>query len=315
VTLVAQYSPQRAVANYFNAQARGDGDTMMSNAILLRGDGSHDRFFDSNALKAMLAIDQNRQLSQVKILSADEVDQTTSDVQVSLVWGGTARTKTYRVLLDPSRTHYQFYHPWRIQIPYVTVHVTLPKQPGALRIDELDAPPAETGIQLIEGYHSVALGATDFYDPASQVVAGFDSDVSATFEGKLTSLAVASAKAAVNRSFVLCPSGSDCLGRTYYVHQKPGYITTEYWNNLPGYKEIDASNMWKWSLSGDPTAGIVLMVANEANIVNTSGSCGMTLTVDGSKKYRFKGTWTAKLTWTSSGFVADLIDDCIQAKA
>ena len=60
---------------------------------------------------------------------------------------------------------------------------------------------------------------------------------------------------------------------------------------------------------------MVLVVTNDPGIVNASGTCNQTLTVDGSKTYRFKGTWTATLTWGSSGFVADLVYDCVTARA
>jgi hypothetical protein len=39
------------------------------------------------------------------------------------------------------------------------------------------------------------------------------------------------------------------------------------------------------------------------------------MTVDGSRKYYFKGTWTGTLTVSNGSFVADVLDDCIAAKA
>jgi hypothetical protein len=197
----------------------------------------------------------------------------------------------------------------------VSIHVTLPKQPGLLRIDDIDAPTGATTVQAIEGYHTVVMGGTDLYDQASETVAGFGGDAAVAFKSQLSSLAVASAKASVKRSFAICPAHTECFGKTYYVQQTPGFITTEVFNYLPGYRELDASRTWKWSLSGDPTSAIQLVVTDTNGQVNASGTCGITLTLDGTRNYRFKGTWTATLTWQTSGFVADLFYDCLKAKA
>ena len=315
LSLSTTYSPQRAVSDYFTAQVRGNAAAMMDNATFLKGDGAVERYFDLGAVKAMLSLEPNRQLTNVKVVGTQRVDDVTSNVTVSLVWAGSPRTHTYTVRSDPLRVHDLFYHSWRVDIPFVSIHFTMPKQPGVLRVDNMNAPPGATSVMAIEGYHTVSMGATDLYDEASVVIAAFDGDVSTTFDGKLSSLAVASAKASVKRTFALCPAQGNCLGHTYYVPQKAGYISSVYWSKLPGYREIDAYKSWKWSLSGDPTTAMVLVVTNDPGIVNASGTCNQTLTVDGSKTYRFKGTWTATLTWGSSGFVSDLVYDCVTARA
>ncbi len=315
IVLAPQYSPQRAVTDYFSAQGRGDAAGMLDNATFLKGDGAVSRFFDQSAVKALLDVAPNRQISGVKVVSVDRVDDSTSHVSVSLSWGGTARTHVYTVGMDLGRVHDYVYHSWRVQIPFVSIHVTLPKQPGFVFVDEVEAPTDASVVQAIEGYHTVRMGGTDLYDEASSTVAGFDGDVQVSFGGKLSSLALQSAQAAVKRVFATCPASGDCLGKTYYVQPKPGYIVTEVFQNLPGYRELDASTSWKWSLGGDPTAGMKLVVSNDKGVVNASGACSFTLTLDGRRNYRFKGTWSATLTWQTSGFVADMTWDCVQAKA
>jgi hypothetical protein len=313
-SLSSQYSPQRAVTDYFAAQAGGNAAAMMDNATFLKGDGAVDRLFNFGAVKAMLGLAQNRQITNVKVTRIARVDDVTSDVTVSMLWAGTLRAHTYTVRMDPARAHDVFYHSWRVDIPSVSIRVTLPRQPGYLRVDDIDAPFNAAYVQAIEGYHTVSMGATDFYDGASQVVAGFDGSASATFDIKLSSLAVDSAKAAVQRTFAMCASNARCFNTTYYVTQKPGYTSYVYWTSLPGYGEIDAYTSWRWSLYGDPTSAMVLEVANDRGKVDASGSCGETLLVDDNRQYHFKGTWTSKLTWGSSGFISDLTYDCIQSK-
>jgi len=313
--LAPQYSPQRAVTDYFAAQVSGNATGMLDNATFLKGDGAISRFFDQAAVKAMLAVGPNRQVAGVKVVSVDRIDDATSHVTVSMSWNGTSRTHVYTVAKDLGRVHDYFYYSWGVQIPYVSIHVTLPKQPGFVFVDDVEAPADATTVQAIEGYHTVGMSGTDLYDQAANTVAGFDGDVQVSFDGKLNSLAVQSAQAAIKRVFATCPATGECLGKTYYVQPKPGYIVTEVFRGLPGYSELDASTSWKWSLSGDPTTGMKLVVTNDNGVVDASGTCGFTFTLDGRRNYRFKGTWTATLMWQTSGFVADLNWGCVQAKA
>src|SRR5262249_41209748 len=83
-----QYSPQRAVQDYFAAQQRGDAAAMLDNSTLLKGDGALSRYFDMGAVKAMLGLDQNRQLTGVKVVSTQTVDDMTKNVTVSMTWAG-----------------------------------------------------------------------------------------------------------------------------------------------------------------------------------------------------------------------------------
>src|SRR3981189_3358350 len=55
-SLSQTYSPQRAVADYFAAQQRGDVNAMWSRASYTRGDGSYERLFNQSALRAMMQL-------------------------------------------------------------------------------------------------------------------------------------------------------------------------------------------------------------------------------------------------------------------
>jgi hypothetical protein len=57
-----------------------------------------------------------------------------------------------------------------------------------------------------------------------------------------------------------------------------------------------------------------LTVTTQPGIVVAIGSCKATLTLDGSRTYRFRGYWTAKLTWSSGTFVAGLTDYCFETR-
>src|SRR5438105_8441090 len=138
--LSTTYSPQRAVTDYFAALGRGDVTGMMSNAQFLPGDPSYSQYFGKDAAKALVAVDQDRQSSQVSISSTQPVDDTTSTVKVSLTWGGTPRSMNNTVTKDICRVHYVFYDSWRVDIPYTTITVTLPNQPGSVQVDDVSLP-------------------------------------------------------------------------------------------------------------------------------------------------------------------------------
>jgi hypothetical protein len=312
--LSAQYSPQRAVTDYYAAQARGDVSGMMANATYLRGDGSYSLFFDEDGVRQMMAVPQNKDISNVKVVANDRVDDSTSDVTVSMTWAGNPRMHTYVVKRDTTRVHDFFYYSWRIQIPYININVTVPNQPGPVVIDTLGLPPGSvaTTVQAIEGYHEVTMQGTDFYDESSQLANGVDGDAAVKFDSKLNSLATASAAASVKAAFSSCDAVKydACPGHTYLAPNNQ-YI---WFLTLPGYPEIDFTK-YVYTLRTDPTADMQLVVTNETGKVTGSGSCAVMLTVDGSRKYSFTGSWTATLTWSQGGFGSDVVFDCATAKA
>ena len=54
--------------------------------------------------------------------------------------------------------------------------------------------------------------------------------------------------------------------------------------------------------ASDPTADMRLVVTDVTGQITASGTCAVTLTVDGSHTYKFKGTWTATFTWNGASF-------------
>jgi hypothetical protein len=314
-SLSSQYSPQRAVTDYFSAQAKGDVNGMWANATLLRGDGSYHQFFNQDALTQMLALPQNKDISSVRVMSTQVVDPATSTVTVSMRWAGAQRTHAYTVRKDAARVHDYFYDSWRVDIPSVNIDVSLPNQGGEIEVDSLPLPvgASQSTIQVIQGYHNVTMQSTAFYDRASQIAAGVDTDATVAFAGSLRSTAVAAAAASIKAAFPTCNAGlyEDCLNHIYHAPPSTAYI---YYITFPGYPQIDYTS-YVFTLSADPTAGMKLVVEVEPDYIYASGTCAVKLTVDGSRHYNFTGDWTASLFWSNGGFVADAAPVCEKAKA
>ncbi|MFI5281838.1 MAG: hypothetical protein ACHQ0J_01755 [Candidatus Dormibacterales bacterium] len=302
------YSPERALTDYFAAEARGDAKGMASNATFLHGDSSSAGMFGEKALVAMTAVKANQDLKSVQIRSARVIDDATRIVTVSMIWHGTQRTSTYTVRKDRTRVHYFVYHSWRVDIPYVTITLNLPLQPGPLLLDTLPVgSPASAPIQAIQGFHQVTMGGNFLYDSSTQLVDGSAGDASATFAEQLSAAASAAVVAGVKAGFSNCdPTMYLCYSHTYNSPGQAGYI---YSITLPGYGDVTYSS-YTVSMTSDPTATMTVLVSNQAGIVNVSGPCADTMTVDGSRKYNLKGKFTGALTWSNGAFVASLNWNC-----
>jgi len=316
--LAKAYGPEQAVTDYFAAQSRADVSVMMAGANYLRGDSTWDSLFDRSALDAMMAIPQNADVKNVKIVSSKQVDSKTSAINVSMTWNGQAHNQTYNVVQDPGQTHFLFYHSWRVQVPFVTVHVTAPKQGGAVQLDGIAPPSSVTDgtIEAVQGYHKVSMAASNFYDSASQDIDGVASDApTATFPDTIGASATSLARAAIKDAFTHCDSSKylDCPGKTYKAPNTPGYV---YYLSMPGYGKVYYTS-YSVAFTSDPTTNMKLAVSSEADHLVASGSCGLTLTVTGTSagKYSLKGAWTADLTWETSDFAADVLFSCASNKA
>jgi hypothetical protein len=315
-SLMSTYSAQRTVTDYFAAQKSGDTAYMLANANFLKGDGSYSEYFDEGGLKALLAISQNTDIKDVNVASTTVVDANTTTVNVTLTWAGHHVVQAYTVHRDLARVHYNFYNSWRIDIPFQSIKVILPNQPGSIAVDGLGLPQgALSDIQVIQGFHKVTMDSTALYDTVSVDADAIVADASVTFPGTVSATATTAAKAAVKKAFGTCDKAlsavKGCLGHTYYAANQPGFI---YYFNMPGYGEIDYTR-YVMTLTSDPTTNIKLTVSADANRVTASGTCKYTMTVDGSRKYYFKGTWSGALTVNNGSFAAFVTDDCIAAKA
>ena len=316
-SLSSTYSPERAVTDYLAAQKKGDTSFMIANANYLKGDGSFSQYFDQNGLDAMMALPQNSDISNVKVSTATVVDSNTSSVSASMTWAGHQVTRAFTVHKDLTRVHYSLYHSWLVDIPSLSIHVTLPKQPGAIAVDGIPLPTdASSDIQVIQGFHKVTMAAGGLYDAASADADGIATAPSVAFAGKISATATAAAGAAVKKSFVTCTAtvhqvGTQCLNHLYHSPNQPGFL---YFFNLPGYGQVYYTT-YEWALTSDPTKGMKLVVSADAGKVTASGVCGFTMTIDGSRTYRFKGTWHGTLTQSGATFGYDLIFDCLKSKA
>jgi hypothetical protein len=307
----SMYSPERAVTEYFAAQSRGDVTGIMANATFQPG--SDLEFFNQAAITSMMALPQNKDVHNVKVASSRAIDATLQSVSVSMIWGGQHRNQTYAVRKDNSRYRDLVFRSWRIVIPFVTIHITLPNQPGPIQVDGITPAASDVStIQAVDGYHRVTMSANDFYDRASQVVDGVDSPPTAEFAPAVSSGAVAMAAAAVKLAFPNCDAAvyTGCLNHTYSA-ANDGRM---WFFDLPVYGRVFWTT-YRVTLVGDPTSDIKLVVPPDAGKVNASGTCTVTVTFDGTRNYNLAGPWTATLTPDSGRFVADLASDCWANKA
>ena len=313
--LNARYSPQRAVLDYFAAQGKGDAAGMLANATFLRPDGSYAQFFNGEAVKAMLLVPENTAISNLHVISIETVDSSTARANVSMTWAGKDVSTTYTIAKDTSETHYLLYDSWRIRIPSTTITVSLPNQPGSVLVDGIEWPAGAAlgSIQLIAGYHKFEMLPTPFWQSESQTANAVLDSPTVKFKGNLSSEVSTAAATAVKSVFGDCDASkyNTCFGHTYH---SAGAAYTIYYFTVPGYGDIQY-NYYVFNLTGDPTTGMTLTVTGDAGNIAASGTCTATMTVDGSRNYAFKGTWSGTLTWTGSAFSSNLAYDCLAAKA
>jgi hypothetical protein len=310
--LSAAYGPEKAVTDYFAAEKSANVSTMMANATFLRGDTAAGSFFDRPGIEAMLKEPQNTDISGVKVRSSRQVDSTTQAVTVSLSWGGKEHSETYTVRQDPTRVHYVFYRSWRVQIPFITLHLTLPNQAGIIQMDGILAPTSSSAIEAIEGFHRVSMSATDFYNADSKFVDGVsDNNPTAQFAPLVSNSAKAAAADSIKQAFATCDSVKyfDCVGHAYKA--KAGY---QYELPLPGYGKVNATS-WSLAWTIDPTDGMSTVVEAAPGEMSASNTCLTTMTVNGSQRYTFRGDWTAELTYSSGSFSSHVLDNCTTARA
>jgi archaellum component FlaF (FlaF/FlaG flagellin family) len=317
-SLSSNFSPEKAVTDYLAAQKRGDASFMIASGNYLQGDGSYSQYFNKDELAVMMTYPQNTDISDVRVTSTTEVDSNTRTVNVTMIWNGHQVQPAFTVHKDPTRVHYLFFNSWLIDIPFVSIHVTLPNQPGSIAVDgfPLPAGAATSDIHVIQGFHKVTVSATDLYDSYSANADGIASEPSVVVPSKIGVTALASAARTIKQAFSdkACTTAKyfDCLNHTYHSPNQAGLI---YYYNMPGYGEVDYTT-YEFTLTGDPTVKMQVAVEANAGKVSASGVCADTMTVDGNRHYHFKGTWQATLTTSSGGgFGYDLVHDCEKSEA
>ena len=315
-SLASTYSAGSTVTDYLAAQKAGNATFMMANANYLRGDGSYSQYFDSGGLSAMLAIPQNTDIKDVNVASTTVVDSNTSTVNVTMTWAGHHVVRAYTVHKDMTRVHYNFYPSWRLDIPFATIQLSLPNQPGAISVDGQTLPQGATKtVEVIQGFHQVTMDGTDLYPKVSAAADAIEGSATIAVPGTLSLLAVAAAKTAVKKGFNNCKTIKfACLNKMYYAPNTPGF---DYFLIVPGYGNVFYTS-YQYTLTRDPTTNVHLVVKSDAGKVAANGTCAYTMTVNGSKKYFLKGTWSGTLSLDSAGslpFGYDLLLDCLKSKA
>ena len=308
-SLSSTYSPKAAVSDYFAAQARGDVNGMWSNATFMNGGGG-DNLFTKDAVTAMMANDKNTAVSNVSVTSSQDVDSSTSKVSVSMAWAGTQITHTYTVSKDASRAHDLFYYSWRVNIPSQAITLTLPNQVGQVQVDGIGV--ASNTIQVIQGYHTVKMLATDIYDEASETANASDGGANVSFTSQVGQGAVKAASDSVNKAF----ANETCDASKYFDCPNHKYtVPAGYYDTLPAAGgDIRANSSWIIVFNGDPTTSMKLVVTTDVGKVTASGTCAMTLTVDGNRTYQFIGSWSGTLTFSSGSVGSDIVENCDSTK-
>lgn len=315
-SLSSTYSPQKAVSDYFSAMSKGDVTGVMSNATFLSGDSGFSELFGKSAVTAMLAINENKQVTNVHVGNVSTIDDSTRSVPVTLSWGGSPRTLTYKVQKDTSRVHFLLYPSWRVVVPFSTITIKVPNQGGAVDVDGVNLPDNSGSAQVIQGFHTVTMAVSNFYAAHVLTADAVDSTSSVTFPSDLSASAQSAAVDSVKGAFnnVTCDANKyfDCPNHAYKV-------PAGYYDVLPAAGgDIRANSSWSLAFEGDPTSAMKLVVSSTTGQVDASGTCGMKLTVDGSHVYHFTGTWSGTLTWsgnTNGNFSSDVTINCDDARA
>jgi hypothetical protein len=304
------YSAGKAVSAYFAAQARGDAAYMVANANYLKGDSGTDPFFNRTAVAAMAGEKENQAVTGVNVTSTQQLDSATDKVSVSMSWNGTQVSQTYTVHKDTTRTHFIFYNDWKLDVPANTVSFTLPNQPGAVTIDGIAVPAGLNSETVIQGFHTVTMQQTTFYDATSQTAGAVSGAANVVLTGTLNSNATAQATTSVKAAFAdtsWCDPAAHtyCPGHTY--HPQSGYYEIF---TLPNGQKVNANSSWIYSYVGDASAGMKLAVSSTANEVTASGTCAEKLVLDGKQTVNLTGTWSGTLTWNNGSFDYDILLDC-----
>ncbi len=312
-SLSSTYSPQKAVSDYLAAMGKGDVNGVMSNATFLSDDSASSQFFTRDAVTAMMAVDQNKRISNVKVGSASRLDDSTNSVRVTLSWGGASEDLTYKVRKDTSRVHYLFYPSWRVQVPFTTMTFNLPNQGGRVQVDGLSVAAGSKKAEAIQGFHSVTMEATDFYSADTQVADGIGNSPIVEFATGLSVSAQQGVAAAVKTAF----GNATCDVTKYFDCPNHRYtVKAGYYDLLPAPGgDIRANSWWSLAFTGDPTTGMKVVVLTTAGQLTASGVCAMTLTVDGKSTYNFVGVWSGTLTLSGGALTGVVTITCDTARA
>jgi hypothetical protein len=308
-------SPEQVVRTYFDAQKRGDVNAMMSTAHYMRGDGAYERFFDRSAVAAMVEVPQNRDIRDLKVVSTKNFDSSTAVVTVSMNWAGMDRTVPVRVRKNSPDLVVPFLTSWSVEMWSANITLELPIQAGKVSVDGIEVPgDAPASVQVIAAFHKVDMAKTPLYDGASHIADAVTGEPNVALDGNLSQSVMASAAKAIKAGALVCDPVKyyDCAGHKYVAPIKAGFV---YYLTMPGYGEVDYAS-YVFTLTGDMTKGMKVTPAEESGRLFASGKCTVTMTVNGSRTYRFSGDWSADLTVVDGGaFTADVVPNCEKAKA
>ena len=153
---------------------------------------------------------------------------------------------------------------------------------------------------------------TDIYDEISQIANASDGSANASFTSTVGASARTAAAASITKAF----ASETCDVSQYFDCPNHMYkVPAGYYDTLPAAGgDIRANTSWIIVFKGDPTTDMKLVVTTDTGKVTGSGTCAMTLTVDGNRTYQFIGSWTGTLTFSSGSVSSDILENCDSTK-
>jgi hypothetical protein len=258
-----QFSPERAVLDYLNAQSRGDAGAMWSTATYQSASGTAGQLLSKAALTKMLDDPVNRALSDIHVSDSARIDDSNYAITVQLKHDGQDSTVLLHVRKDASKSNWIIYPAWRIVVPASAIVITGYRFAGAVMIDGFASgiTDASGSVEVLPGRHHIVLEPTDIFAGDTQIVDAATNAV-VTFKATLSSAATTAVNKAISDLFVRCAS----------AHQVRPAGCPNYSYTL-GDHQSDVA----WSLIGDPTANMRLAIGNQLDTVTASGQWKMHL--------------------------------------
>lgn len=289
--IARQYTPEGAVRQYLSALQAGDGAQAWA-AIQVTAPTAPvaATLTDRSALQAALTSGKP-DIKTFTITATSQLDSATTAVEVTYdTSGGSKRAKF--LVQRSGETHFGIYPVWHVVITPTVLEITLPKGSSGVSVDG-------KAIGLLDGKSTVAvlpvlhrLQVTGTAILAAQTIpvdAFFSLGQSATYKPALTPAGVEKAKAAIKAAFAACAQQTDSIGPDHGCPQDPG---------------LSGSVSGQWSIVGDPTQDLTIMVDKDQNITGL-GHYQMVFTYQshGTQHLPAAGGYAASLV-TSSADVA-----------
>ncbi len=299
--LTNRFSPEAAALAYLSAQTEGDVNGMWALMTFnTKALSAPSPFLTRGALKAMLAVAGNRDLSAFNLAHSTREDDSDYSVTINFKRAGEPATADLHLQRDSTHANWLIYPYWRVVVVPSVVNITTYQPAGQLTLDGIDTGLSSTtgSIVVIPGLHRLDLAPTDIFagdsrliDASGDVDVAFDAHPSATTSAALAK-AIGSYIAQCAQARSLNPSG--CPNSA---------------SPIAGYRQ----SRIHWTPVGDPLVGNTVNSGAAMDSVVGSGAWQMHISFDywsdsGSARVRrwdqdITGTFSVTLLWNGSEFV------------